>query len=812
MNFKSQTIVLLLIYVLLGVSIGFTNCLPVTSSSPSSGRNLKDTKDFITVALDSSSPDSAYFGPNSWISYDIFEQQFILESPWDSARLKYTEAPSSESIQRYLLIYDKQTLENSMDVASEMAGSIYGFAVNGAVEYAKNTQTSSESTSVSVMMRTDIKSLTLPLSASELVPLLKDEAHKMAQEKPQEFFKKYGTHFISLQQYACYAELKGSYTFKSSEQNEEFKSSVEADYKGGVFTASASASIGKKAKAVSEKASFSAVLRGDTFEIAPQDPSKLESWSDALVKGFSKQCIERKDSTHVRQIQIRSWSSVFNEIPGTAELNSGSIAILQKASLLKKITYEGYQNMASFFVNHQMARKGQKQWTGSLGHVCEWNRDGPYTMKGPQGNTSDDLMKAAEKLNVQGWAFKNETVHGQTPASAVMNYFEKMANAYAEYVKLANEFIPSVHVTFRGMKPWSTVVGNTVDQRYVLDMFNEPIHVEDGYVNVCLKQFAREQAIIDGCKPNVTYNSEIPVAEGIVLSPIVSIPMGKHPQASTSIKVTKPNHMENEGFPYKPQVIDCPLVDQLLDDAHRYSKDCTAETKWCTEGYAGALCSRNDYAFPNMYIAYEILGDTDRDYKEYGYPGYICIFSSLVNLCSLLPPLESPSALLTKFHPSTRLYGTYVASLKAAQTNPSKAPNLGLGCQSELVGTISGDAILAPKSGTDLVEADSGNPTFYDGRRLRGYAPRAKFPKSASQETSVIYDISKDNSVGCVEDLRLCTVCGVVKALCQCPLTQVKFKLRHLEVDRPFQDGRGRPCTINPPETMQCRNGISRYP
>eukprot|EP01135_Chromosphaera_perkinsii_P002213 Nk52_evm21s219 gene=Nk52_evmTU21s219 len=92
------------------------------------------------------------------------------------------------------------------------------------------------------------------------------------------------------------------------------------------------------------------------------------------------------------------------------------------------------------------------------------------------------------------------------------------------------------------------------------------------------------------------------------------------------------------------------------------------------------------------------------------------------------------------------VFQTHAASLKAAQTNPSKAPNLGLGCQSELVGTISGDAILAPKSGADLVEADSGNPTFYDG-----YAPRAKFPKSASQETSVSYDISKDNSVGCVE-------------------------------------------------------------
>eukprot|EP01135_Chromosphaera_perkinsii_P011432 Nk52_evm8s2402 gene=Nk52_evmTU8s2402 len=88
------------------------------------------------------------------------------------------------------------------------------------------------------------------------------------------------------------------------------------------------------------------------------------------------------------------------------------------------------------------------------------------------------------------------------------------------------------------------------------------------------------------------------------------------------------------------------------------------------------------------------------------------------------------------------VFQIHAASLKAA----SQAPNLGLGCQSELIGTISGDAILAPQSGADQVEADSSNPTFYDG-----YAPRAKFPNSNSQGKSVSYNISNGNSVGCVE-------------------------------------------------------------
>ena len=140
----------------------------------------------------------------------------------------------------------------------------------------------------------------------------------------------------------------------------------------------ASASIQNKAKKASENSSFQAQLKGDTFEIAPEDPSNLESWSKALLTNFNSKCRANKDSTQVQQIQIRSWASIFPDIAGDANLNSGDIAILQKATLLKKVTYEGYQRMASYYQNHRRGQPGQKQWTESLGHTCEESRDGPY--------------------------------------------------------------------------------------------------------------------------------------------------------------------------------------------------------------------------------------------------------------------------------------------------------------------------------------------------------------------------------------------------------------------------------------------------
>ena len=87
----------------------------------------------------------------------MFEQEFALNSPWNSKVLSYTEAPSSYSESYYLLIYNKQTLKNSLEVTSEMSGNIYSFSVSGTGEYAKTTQTSSQSTSVSVMMKDNIK-------------------------------------------------------------------------------------------------------------------------------------------------------------------------------------------------------------------------------------------------------------------------------------------------------------------------------------------------------------------------------------------------------------------------------------------------------------------------------------------------------------------------------------------------------------------------------------------------------------------------------------------------------------------------------
>eukprot|EP01135_Chromosphaera_perkinsii_P011167 Nk52_evm14s2355 gene=Nk52_evmTU14s2355 len=638
MNIKAQisSLAFLLLAILFGVSIELASCSPETSplvssdsstdstllndAALSSDITLKDNKDFITVALDRNSPDPSYFGPRSWVAYNLFEKDFVLDSPWDASKLDIIKSDSSESMARYQLIYDKKSLENSLDISAEMVGDIYGFTVSGSVEYARSTQTSSESTSVSVMMRHKVKSLTLPLSASELIPMLKDEALQLAKENPEKFFEKYGTHFISLQQYACYAELNGKYTFESQEQNEEFKAAVDAQIPGGGFTPEVSASIGVKAKDVSEKSTFNALLKGDTFEIAPKDPSSLASWSEALVTGFNKACIAHKDSIEVRKIQIRSWASVLKSMPNAADLNAGNIAILQKAALLKQLTYQGYQNIAAYYNRRGFAKAGQPQWTDSLGHTCGWNRDGPYTIKGPQGKTASDLMAVATKISRQGWANGNDTAHGSA-AEAVMYYFGKMADAYAEYVQVANEFIPSVHTEFRGMKPLSKAVGDQLNQRYVLDVFKKPSKVEDGYVNVCLQRTVREQSIIDGCSANITHNDVIPVNAQKVFAPIVSIPVKNTPGDYSKIKVTGPKSIEYEGSFYEQKEIVCSLVDTQLSAEKKYSSHCEASAVWCTQGYYGAICSTNEYRYPNIYIVYGILGDTDGDYEEYGYPG-----------------------------------------------------------------------------------------------------------------------------------------------------------------------------------------------
>ena len=620
----------LLILTCFHMSILSVYCLPATFSPASSeltshtdgvSENVSSADDFLTVSLDNASPDPAYFGPQSWVSYNMFTKNFILESPWDPAKIMFTESPSTYSESHHLLIYNKETLENSMDVSAKMSGEISGFSTSGLADYARNTQTSSTSTSVSVMMKTNIKSLTLPLSGSELIPMLKADAVKLAKGNPETFFKKYGTHFISLQQYACYAELNGRYMFESVEMNSNFTAKLEAKYKGGVFNAGASSSIGLTSKAVSNKSSFEAWLKGDTFEIAPTDPSSLESWSNSLVANFSRKCIEHSNSTQVRQIQVRSWTTLFGELPGAANLDSGMVAVLQKASLLRQIAYEGYQSMASYFDNHRFAQEGQKQWTEGLGHICEWSRDGPYTITGPQGKAPNDMLSMAQKLNQQGWAPTNGSAHDINPSSAVMNYFQKMAIEYANYVQIANQYIPSVHVEFRGMKPWSTEIGHSVNERYVLDVFNKPTAVVDGYVNVCLKQFARDQAIVDGCVPNVTSNGDIPVQGEVVLAPLISIPVSNNPGAFTSIKVTKPKSEEEQGFAYNPVVIECSLIDRQLDDEDKYTINCDAGAVWCTEGYSGGLCAANEYRYPNMYVVYGIFGDTDGDYKEYRYPG-----------------------------------------------------------------------------------------------------------------------------------------------------------------------------------------------
>ena len=191
--------------------------------------------------------------------------------------------------------------------------------------------------------------------------------------------------------------------------------------------------------------------------------------------------------------------------------------------------------------------------------------------------------------------------------------------AYAKYGKAANEYIPSADVEFRSMKAWPRDLGDQVNVRYVLDVFNKPKEGVDERVNVCLKQYSRETAILDGCKSNATVDQNIDVNRGIILGPIISIPVKDNPSGSSSVIMKNPKDGLQEGYPYQTSDIECPLLDKQLDVKHKY--ECVAKAEYSTEGYEGAEYRPNEYWYPKMYIVYGIFEDTDKDYQEYSYPG-----------------------------------------------------------------------------------------------------------------------------------------------------------------------------------------------
>eukprot|EP01135_Chromosphaera_perkinsii_P010078 Nk52_evm3s2011 gene=Nk52_evmTU3s2011 len=116
-------------------------------------------------------------------------------------------------------------------------------------------------------------------------------------------------------------------------------------------------------------------------------------------------------------------------------------------------------------------------------------------------------------------------------------------------------------------------------------------------------------------------------------------------------------------------------------------------------------------------------------------------------------PQPTPSAVTTTVMTTKEPQPTTSSVIPTSKAN---APNHGQGCKSSPLGAISGNDILNPAQGKDILENDSLNPQFYDD-----YSIRAKFLKSnIGGGKTVTYDISNIAWVGCVEIVYYVYVAG----------------------------------------------------
>eukprot|EP01135_Chromosphaera_perkinsii_P004279 Nk52_evm7s274 gene=Nk52_evmTU7s274 len=297
--------------------------------------NAPSASVFINIGINRDNPqcNPAFFGENTWLGFNVYDDKFLPNSPWDKSKLKFDDKPSSYSNAEYTIIFDDVSLQKSLEVKSEMTGSYMIFSMTSSVDYAYSSQSTSTSTSVDVLMRRDSRSLTMPFVNDDLKSMMTEEAKELAKNDPSAFVDRYGTHFISMQQYGCLAQLQGSYIFDTLEETEKFKASLGVNFKTGSIGAGGSSSVEKLAKEASKKSRFNAKLTGDTFTIKPEEPGKLDSWTNALVKDFQKDCMANVGTHEVKTVAVRSWSSVFSTIPADSDLLKQDVETLMKAKL-----------------------------------------------------------------------------------------------------------------------------------------------------------------------------------------------------------------------------------------------------------------------------------------------------------------------------------------------------------------------------------------------------------------------------------------------------------------------------------------------
>eukprot|EP01135_Chromosphaera_perkinsii_P009781 Nk52_evm3s1892 gene=Nk52_evmTU3s1892 len=572
--------------------------------------NASSPKAHLEIVLNRANPECnpAYFGEKTWIGFNVYDNTFAPNSPWDKSKLKFEDNPSSNNFMSSHLIYDSASLENSLRTKTEVSASYMVFSMSASAEYARSTHVTSTSTSVDVVARHDFRSLNLPMTNADLVAMMTEDAKKLAKNDPSAFVDKYGTHFISMQQYGCMARLQGSYTFDSLETTKDFKTSLSTKFKAGVFSFGSSAEVQTMAKQASENSTFFAQLKGDTFGIHPEEPSKLDSWADALIKNFDKECEANKERHEVKLIGARSWASVLTSIPTDSNLDVQNIETLMKAKLTQQYTYQGLTAMANYFANLGVAKPGQKQWIEKLGQTCRDSSFGPYDITGPRAVTYSQLLKRADEVKKLGWSNNEEDI----PASErIADFLSEVSDQYKQYVTDANKFIPQVTLKMRHSDSSDPV-------SYSINAFEQP-EMNNGVAQVCFQYSSPSIGRLDaGCKANVTAGQKMPVNDYLDIVPmmIINPKAAKTEDVLTVVNPPQPKWIYATDD-YAPTTESCQMAVDIDNPATFSCKGNRLSCEpWKKDRHA--YCAPRDDEFV---IEYSMLGGDSDSLTAYKYPG-----------------------------------------------------------------------------------------------------------------------------------------------------------------------------------------------
>eukprot|EP01135_Chromosphaera_perkinsii_P008860 Nk52_evm1s1494 gene=Nk52_evmTU1s1494 len=124
--------------------------VPDSLTGPQEGVNAASSKTRLEIGLDRDCDECHHtnFGDKAWLGFNVYDNAFAFNSPWDKSKLKFEEKPSTNEVMSYQLIYDKISLENSLATKATVSGSYFVFSMSASASYAQSTLSTSTSTSV----------------------------------------------------------------------------------------------------------------------------------------------------------------------------------------------------------------------------------------------------------------------------------------------------------------------------------------------------------------------------------------------------------------------------------------------------------------------------------------------------------------------------------------------------------------------------------------------------------------------------------------------------------------------------------------